>query len=276
MFSLNGGGRLLDLTQPVIMGIINATPDSFFDGGKYTDPEKAVERAGEMIGCGATILDIGGMSSRPGASIVPLDEEVRRVVPVIEAIRNAYPEVFLSVDTFRKEVAEAAFEHGVDIINDISAGELDPSMLDFVAQKGMPYILMHMKGVPSNMQDAPRYENVVQFVLQYLIGRVALCESKGIRDVVIDPGFGFGKSLEHNYELLSRLEVLGILEKPVLVGISRKSMIYKAIGKEADSADYGTTAAHMAALQKNAKILRVHDVEAARQAIAVWKQMQPY
>lgn len=273
MYTINCQGRILDLSQPVIMGIINATPDSFYDGGKYNEPTKAVKRAEEMIKCGAAILDIGGMSSRPGAGTIAVDEEIRRVTPVINAIRDAFPNVFISVDTFRKEVAKAAFEHGGDIINDISAGELDPGIMAFAGENQIPYVLMHMKGIPVNMQENPEYENVVQFVLKYLIERIRVAEQKGIKDLVVDPGFGFGKSLAHNFELLNRLEVFQIMEKPVLAGISRKSMIYNSIGAEADNALYGTTAAHTIALLKKVSILRVHDVKAARQAIAICQNL---
>jgi dihydropteroate synthase len=274
MHTINCNGKLLELSDPVVMGILNVTPDSFFDGGRFEREDKALARAAEMIEEGATILDIGGMSSRPGASIIDIDEEIRRVLPVIKAIRKEFPAIFISVDTFRKEVAAASFGEGADIINDISGGELDPAIIDFAGKNSIPYVLMHMKGIPESMQDDPVYMDVVQHVLQYLISRVALCRSKGIKDIIVDPGFGFGKSMDHNFELLKNLEVFGILDTPVLVGISRKSMIYNAIKSTPEHALYGTTAAHMVALQQGAKILRVHDVEAARQTIMIFNHLK--
>lgn len=274
MYSINCSGRILDLNHPVIMGIINVTPDSFYDGGEYNSVEKSLIRAGEMIKAGAQILDVGGMSSRPGADIIKVDEEINRTCPVIQAIRSRYGDIFISIDTFRKDVAKAAIESGADIINDISAGDLDPGIIDYAGEEQIPYILMHMKGIPANMQEDPIYSNVVQQVLHYLIEKVKYCQIKGIRDLIIDPGFGFGKSLEHNYELLKALEVFQLTERPILVGISRKSMIYKALEGTPDNVLYGTTAAHMVALQKGAKILRVHDVEAARQTLAIWERIQ--
>jgi dihydropteroate synthase len=270
MESINCLGNVLDLTSPVLMGIINATPDSFYDGGQHNTVKNAMKRAEGMLISGAKILDIGGMSSRPGAEIIEIDEEIRRVVPIIKHIVQSFPGVILSIDTFRKEVAQAAVDSGASIINDISAGEIDPAIIPFAAETGIPYIMMHMKGIPSNMQNSPVYTNVVQQVLQYLIYRVKFCEEAGIKEIIVDPGFGFGKSLEHNYELLRSLDVFQLLKKPVLVGISRKSMIYKALDSSPEAVLAGTTAAHMWALQKGAKILRVHDVDAAKQSLVIW------
>lgn len=274
MGSINCLGKILDLTSPVVMGIINATPDSFYDGGQHNTVKKALKSAEEMLISGAKILDVGGMSSRPGAEIIEIDEEIRRIKPIISELTQSFPGLIISVDTFRKEVAQAAVDSGASIINDISAGEIDPDIISYAAEQEIPYIMMHMKGIPSNMQLSPDYDNVVQQVLQYLMHKVKYCEEAGIKDIIVDPGFGFGKSLEHNYELLRSLDVFQLLEKPVLVGISRKSMIYKALDSTPEAVLAGTTAAHMWALQKGAKVFRVHDVEAAIQCITIWKNIK--
>ena len=274
MQTINCRGRLLDLGKPVIMGILNLTPDSFYDGGRYNKNEEAIIRAGKMIADGASIIDVGGMSSRPGSRELPEQEEIDRIIPVIAALRQADKQVFLSVDTYRLAVARAAVEAGADLINDISAGELDPEIITFAASHQIPCILMHMAGLPENMQHNPSYEDVVQYVLQYLLRRIKVYEDKGLKELIIDPGFGFGKTLEHNYQLLNRLEVFKILGKPVLAGLSRKSMIYKITGGTPETALAGTTAAQMVALQKGASILRVHDVQEARDTIRIWAQIK--
>lgn len=274
METINCQGRILDLTLPVVMGIINATPDSFYDGGRHNSLQNALKRAEEMLESGAKILDVGGMSSRPGAEIIDIDEEIQRIRPIVRGIAQHFPGAIISIDTFRREVAQEAIESGASIINDISAGEIDPRIMHFAAENGVPYIVMHMKGIPANMQSSPVYRDVVQQVLQYLMEKVHYCKRIGIKDLIVDPGFGFGKSLDHNFDLLRSLEVFQLLQKPVLVGISRKSMIYKALDSSPEGVLAGTTAAHMWALQKGAKILRVHDVDAAVQSIGIWKHLQ--
>ena len=274
MKTIRAGGRLLKLDVPVIMGILNVTMDSFYGDSRLSGVTAIVERAHKMIEEGATILDIGGMSSRPGAKEIPVEEEIDRVVPGIQAIRSQFPDIFLSIDTYRRPVAAAAIDAGADLINDISAGELDPDLVEYAATRQIPVILMHMKGIPVSMQDNPDYpEGVVAHVLQYLLGRIKQYESLGLHDLIVDPGFGFGKTVDHNFQLLKRLEVFRLTGKPVLVGLSRKSMIYNVTGGTPDTALAGTIAAQMAALQKGASILRVHDVRAAADTIRIWESI---
>lgn len=273
--SLLCNGKLLDLTQPQVMGILNITPDSFFDGGKYGNEHAVLLQAEKMLQEGASILDIGGASSRPGAVEVPELEEMERVVPAITAILEKFPEAMLSIDTWRASVANAAIKAGASIVNDISAGSLDPKMFQVVADLGVPYILMHMQGTPGTMQKSPHYEDVVTEVLDFFIQQVAALRALGVKDIVLDPGFGFGKTVEHNYALLKRMEVFrNVLDLPVLAGISRKSMICKPLGVPPAEALNGTTALHMVALQQGASILRVHDVKEAREVIRLWELMQ--
>jgi dihydropteroate synthase len=256
------------------MGILNATPDSFYDGSRVAGPSVALKRAGEMIQEGADILDVGAVSSRPGAPEISEAEELERISPVLEAIREAYPDFPLSVDTWRANVARTVSERfGIQMINDISAGILDPDMFPTMARLGIPFIIMHMRGTPGNMQDDPVYENVVDELLQFFAERVYKLRKLGLNDIVIDPGFGFGKTLEQNYELLAQFEVFRMLELPLMAGISRKSMIYKLLETEPDDALNGTTAAHMALLLKGARLLRVHDVQAAVETIKIFRQI---
>lgn len=272
--SLNLGGRNMDLSTPRIMGILNATPDSFFHGSRVPEPERALERAREMIEEGADILDVGAVSSRPGADEISETEEMERLTPVLESIREAYPDFPISVDTWRAGVARTVNERfGVQVINDISAGTMDPEMFPTMARLGIPYIIMHMQGSPGNMQDNPVYENVVDELLQFFAERVYKLKLLGLNDIIIDPGFGFGKTLEHNYELMAHFDSFRMLELPLLAGISRKSMIYKLIDSEPDAALNGTTAAHMALLIKGANLLRVHDVKAAAECIKIFQQI---
>lgn len=273
--SLLCNGKLLDLTRPQVMGILNITPDSFFDGGKYGNEHAVLLQAEKMLQEGASILDIGGASSRPGAVEVPELEEMERVVPAITAILEKFPEAILSIDTWRASVANAAIKAGASIVNDISAGSLDPKMFQTVAGLGVPYILMHMQGTPGTMQQSPHYEDVVTEVLDFFIHKVAALRALGVKDIVLDPGFGFGKTVEHNYTLLKRMETFrNVLELPVLAGISRKSMICKPLGIPPAEALNGTTALHIVALQQGASILRVHDVKEAREVIRLWELMQ--
>ncbi|MBS1625764.1 MAG: dihydropteroate synthase [Bacteroidetes bacterium] len=271
--TINCKGILMDLSTPRVMGILNVTPDSFHDGGRYTDIAAILQRAGQMIQEGADIIDVGGMSSKPGGIIISPEEELSRVVPAIEAIHEKYPDVILSIDTIHAAVAAEAVAHGASIINDISAGALDKDMIHTVAALKVPYIIMHMQGTPETMQQAPTYQNVVTEVMDYLIVRMQLCREAGIKDVIIDPGFGFGKTNEHNFALLKKLALFKILNVPILAGLSRKSMITKTLGIKNAEALNGTTALNMAALINGANILRVHDVKEAREAIALYLAM---
>ncbi len=271
--TLNCRGLLLDLTSPQIMGIMNATPDSFYAKSRIEDSGQIVEQAHKMIEQGASILDIGGFSSRPGAASVSIQEEIDRVLPVIERIRQQFPNTILSVDTFRADVARYALKAGAHLINDISAFNLDASIVDVVAEQNVPYILMHMQGLPKTMQDAPHYQDILVEIMDFFIEKISLLRSKGINDIVLDVGFGFGKTIEHNYQLLKNLGVFQQLELPVLVGVSRKSMIWKLLEIHQNEALNGTTALHMIALQQGASILRVHDVKAAREVIQLWSYL---
>jgi dihydropteroate synthase len=270
--TLKSDKRLLDLSEPIVMGILNTTPDSFYDGGRYAELDSAFQRAKKMHLDGATIIDIGGASSRPGAAEVPLDDELARVLPVIEQIAQDIPEVFISIDTWRAEVARQAVAAGAHIVNDISGGQFDPDLLPTVAQLQVPYILMHTGGRPATMQDNPQYDDVLTEVLDFFVEMSLRFRSLGGTELVLDPGFGFGKTLEHNYALLRRLDVFStVTGLPVLAGLSRKSMIYKPLGISAADALVGTAALHMVALQRGARILRAHDVLEAKQVIELWK-----
>ena len=272
--SLNLGGSIMDLNSPRIMGILNATPDSFYPGSRVPDPGLAVERAREMILQGADILDVGAVSTRPGAPELSEAEEMERLIPVLEALREHFPDFPISVDTWRSGVARFVTDRfGIQLINDISAGRLDPEMFPLMAQLGIPYVIMHMQGTPADMQDEPVYSHVVDDVLQFFAERVYQLRKLGLNDIVIDPGFGFGKSLDQNYQLLRQLDLFRSLELPLLVGISRKSMIYRLLDCEPDQALNGTTAAHMAALIHGANLLRVHDVAAAKETVKIFLQI---
>ncbi len=272
--SLNVGGRLLTLDRPCVMGILNVTPDSFFDGGRYDRVEDALKQAERMIAEGVDIIDIGGMSSRPGAKVLSSDEELNRVLPVVEAIRTSFPQITISIDTVYAATAKAAIEAGADLVNDISAGTFDQEMYQTVADLGVPYVLMHMQGRPETMQEHPDYEDVVLEVLDFFIAQTTILRKLGVKDIILDPGFGFGKSLEHNYELLKKMHVFRMLDCPVLAGISRKSMINKVLGTRPENALNGTTALHMVALQQGARLLRVHDVKEAVQVVKLWLHLQ--
>jgi len=272
--TLNCDGQLLDLGTPLIMGVINVTPDSFFSASRNEHLADILRTAGEMLAAGADILDIGGMSSRPGAAIIPPAQEIQRVVPAIAAIKNRFPDAIVSVDTVHAEVARQAAAAGAGIVNDISAGRIDAEMYDAVAELGLPYVLMHMRGTPGNMQTRLDYENVVRDILDFFIQEVQRLREKGVKDVIIDPGFGFGKSIAQNYQLLKGLDLLQILEVPVLVGVSRKSMIYKLLGNTPEAALNGTSVVHLLALQHGARLLRVHDVAPAREVVTIWQMME--
>ncbi len=256
------------------MGIINITDDSFYANSRSRSLQHIVTRAGEMLQAGAAMLDLGAQSTRPGAETVGPAEELERLLPVIHALVNHYPEAVLSVDTWHAAVAEKCILAGAAIINDVSAGEMDPDMIPAAAALKVPYIAMHMKGTPADMQRNPRYDDVVREVLDYFIFKTETCRRAGIADVIIDPGFGFGKTLAHNYQLLQRLELLHLAEAPILAGMSRKSMIYRLLGRSADEALNGTTVVNTLALQKGASILRVHDVKEAMEAIEIVSFLQ--
>jgi len=246
------------------MGIINATPDSFYKGNIADDMLRMAEG---MIAAGAMILDIGGQSTRPGSERITADEEIKRVIPVIEKIHQHFPETVISIDTYQSVVASAAVAAGASIVNDISSGDMDPAMITTVASLQVPYICMHMKGTPDSMQQNIHYENVLREVLDYFIKKTVYCAAAGIKDVILDPGFGFAKTPRHNFQLLKGLNVLGILEKPVLAGLSRKSTVYKTLGITAAEALNGTTVLNTLALQNGASILRVHDVKEAMETV---------
>ena len=268
--SINIGGKLLDLSSTVIMGILNTTPDSFYDGGKYQNPNDILNRAETIINEGADIIDIGGVSTRPGADYVSEDEEIRRVLPAIIAIKKKFPERIISIDTFRSSVVDRIFsETGPVIINDISGGNFDSAMFETVGRLNLPYILMHMPGDLNNMHVKPQYKNISNDIIKYFVEKVDKLISFGVKDIIIDPGFGFGKTLENNYELLRRLEDFKILELPLLVGLSRKSMIYKPLGINPEETLSISTMLHGFAIDKGANILRVHDVKEAVNAIKI-------
>jgi dihydropteroate synthase len=265
---INAGGKLIDLEIPKVMGILNITPDSFFGGSRYNTDEEIIAAAGKMLDEGAAILDIGGYSSRPGAADISVEEEGRRVTKAIELIRGTFAHAVISVDTFRSEIAlRAVLESGAQMINDISGGDADNKMFSVVERLNVPYIMMHMKGTPATMQNNPVYDDIVADILKYFGERIFRLRSAGVKDIIIDPGFGFAKTINHNYELLRRLDDLQIAGLPLMVGISRKSMIWKTLDITADEALNGTTAIHAIALSKGADILRVHDVREAVQAV---------
>lgn len=265
--TINCKGNLIDLTSPKVMGILNITPNSFFDGGKYTDENSVLQQVEKMLVDGATFIDVGAYSSKPNAEFVSEDEEISRLIPVIKLILKNFPETLISVDTFRATVAKKAIENGACIINDISAGSLDENMIQTVAKLQVPYIMMHMKGNPQTMQSLAQYENIVKEMLFYFSEKVAQARSFGINDLIIDPGFGFAKTLEQNFEVMNKLELFQMLELPLLVGVSRKSMIYKTLETSAEFALNGTTVLNTIALQKGVKILRVHDVKEAMECV---------
>ncbi len=272
--TLNCRGKLADLSVPVVMGILNVTPDSFFDGGRYVGLDNALQQAAAMLEEGAWCIDVGGMSSRPGAEILKPEAELSRVAPVIEAIAKRFPDARISIDTVHGFVAKRALECGATLINDISAGRIDPGILEVAADLKVPYVLMHMQGKPSDMQVNPLYQDVVTDILDFFIAEVGRLREIGIGDILLDPGFGFGKTLEDNYRLLHNLHAFKITGLPLVAGISRKSMVYRPLGIGPDEALNGTTALHMVALQQGAKLLRVHDVRAAVEVIRLWQLLE--
>jgi dihydropteroate synthase len=265
---INAGGKLMDLEVPKVMGIINITPDSFYRGSRYKNDKEILIASQSMLMDGADILDVGGYSTRPGAPEISVEEECRRVLGAIKIISSEFPEAIISVDTFRASVAKSAVEEcGAHIINDISGGDADPEMFDVVRHLNVPYILMHMQGNPQTMQANPVYNDVVSDILKWFGERIFRLRSAGVKDIIIDPGFGFGKTTDHNYDMLNRLSDFSIAGLPLLVGLSRKSMIWKTLDITADEALSGTTSLNTIALLKGADILRVHDVKEAVQAV---------
>ena len=271
MFTLNCKGRLLVAGKPLVMGIINVTPDSFYAGSRYEDNDALLQQVEQMLAHGADILDIGGQSTRPGSQLLTGEEELARVIPSIEAIHRRFPEAILSIDTFYPRVAALAVAAGASMVNDVSGGK-DESMFTTVAALQVPYICMHLKNELQQLHQYPVYENVVKEVLDYFIVKTAACKTAGIHDVIIDPGFGFDKTRQHNFELLQQLPVFTLLEKPLLVGLSRKSTIYKTLGTTAAGALNGTTVLNTLALNNGAHILRVHDVKEAAEAVTLFME----
>ena len=271
--TINCKGQLIDLATPKVMGILNVTPNSFFDGGKYKNDSEILSRVEKMLKDGATFIDIGAYSSKPSAEFVSEEEELQRIIPIIQLILEHFPEALISIDTFRSEVAKACIENGAVIINDISAGILDDKMLETIAKYNVPYIMMHMRGTPQTMQTMTNYDNIVKEILFYFSERIAQARSLGINDLIVDPGFGFAKTLEQNYEVLQKMELFEMLELPLLAGVSRKSMIYKTLNSSADKALNGTTVLNTIALTKGAKILRVHDVKEAMECVTLFNKI---
>ena len=267
LITLECNSKLLDLSTPAIMGILNLTDDSFYDGGQHNSIKKALLQTEKMLDDGAKIIDIGAYSSRPKAKHISLDDEWQRLEKTLQIINKEFPKAILSVDTFRSEIARRSVDNGADIINDISAGNLDLEMFDIVTDLNVPYIMMHMQGTPQTMQDNPHYDCIEKEVANYFLNKVKTLQQKGLSKIIIDPGFGFGKTLEHNYQLLNNLEELHTLELPLLVGISRKSMVYKVLETDAKNSLNGTTAIHTLCLSKGASILRVHDVKEAVECV---------
>lgn len=273
--NLNIGGKIISLEEPLIMGILNINPDSFYDGGAYTSVEQALIQARKMIAEGADIIDIGPASSKPGSALINPVDEWRLVEPVLNALKSEMPEMILSLDTYNADTAEKAINQGLHMINDISGGQIDPKMISLIGESQAPYIMMHMQGLPENMQKRPQYENVVKEVAHFFSRQLESLYAAGAKDVVLDPGFGFGKTMEHNYRLFKHLSFFQqVFELPVLVGISRKSMVYKVLGGSAAEALNGTTVLNTLALQQGAAILRVHDVREAVEARKILKLTQ--
>ena len=271
--TINCKGQLIDFTTPKVMGILNVTPNSFYDGGMYKSNSEMLTKVGKMLSEGATFIDVGAYSSKPSAEYVSEEEELQRIIPIINLILEYYPETLLSVDTFRSEVAKVCIENGAAMINDISAGNLDDKMLEIVAKYNVPYIMMHMRGTPETMQKMTSYEDILKEILFYFSEKVDKARSFGINDLIVDPGFGFAKTLDQNYEVLKKMELFEILELPLLAGFSRKSMIYKTLNSTADDALNGTTVLNTVALTKGAKILRVHDVKEAMECVSLFNKM---
>ncbi|WP_010517862.1 dihydropteroate synthase [Croceivirga radicis] len=273
--TINCKGNLVDLTAPKVMGILNLTPDSFYDGGKHKNLDDALRQTEKMITDGATFIDIGAYSSRPDAKHITEEEELSRLLPILQKMVKVFPEILISVDTFRSKIAQIAIENEAALINDISGGQLDQKMLETVAQLQVPYIAMHMRGTPQNMKQLTSYDNLVKDVIRYFSNLKTKATALKLNDLIIDPGFGFAKTQNQNFELLSKMHLLQHLGLPILAGISRKSMIYKTLDITAQEALNGSTALHMVCLQQGAKLLRVHDVKEAKETITLWQNLYP-
>lgn len=271
--TINCNGELIDLSIPKVMGILNVTPDSFFDGGRYTNDCEVLQRVEQMLTDGATFIDVGGYSSKPNAVAVTVQEEKARTIPVVASIVQHFPEAIVSIDTFRSDVAQLCLDQGATIVNDISAGLLDPLMLKIVANYQVPYIMMHMKGTPQTMSALAQYDDLVKEILFYFSERIAAARSLGISDLIVDPGFGFAKTIDQNFELLRHLDIFKTLDLPILAGVSRKSMIHKTLQIKPEEALNGTTVLNTLALEKGAAILRVHDVKEAVETIKLWQKV---
>ncbi len=274
MFTLNCNGRLLVVDKPLVMGIINTTPDSFYEGSRFTGADGILQQAERMLRDGAAILDIGGQSTRPGSERISADEELQRVIGAVESLHFNFPEAIISIDTYWSAVAREAVAAGASIINDISAGTVDAAMLSVAAAAKTPYVAMHMPGNPDTMHRKPAYENLTRELLDFFIKKIEECKKAGIQDIIIDPGFGFGKTVAENFEILQQLSLLKILQRPILLGVSRKSTIYKTLGITAEEALNGTTVLHTVGLQNGASILRVHDVKEAVEAVRLLSEMR--
>ena len=273
MRSINCKGKLIDLNTPKVMGILNITPDSFYDGGSYKNEQDILKQAEKMLADGATFIDVGAYSSRPGAKDISVDEECSRLIPVVELLVKTFPDILLSIDSFRAKLVSEAVSAGAALVNDISAGLLDEQMLQTVSELQVPYILMHMRGTPQTMKTRTQYEDLIQEVILYLSERVAAARALGISDIVVDPGLGFAKTVSQNFELLNATNQFQILDLPMLIGLSRKSMITKILDIDAQSAFNGTTVLNTIALQKGASILRVHDVKEAMEAVKLYEAL---
>lgn len=272
---LNLGGEIISLSQPKVMGILNVTPDSFFDGGRYKDERSMLKRVESMLDEGADFIDVGGFSTRPGAEDVSEAEELSRILAAVRPIRKSFPNVRLSIDTFRASVVKRIIEAvGPSIINDISGGDLDAEMFKTVADLRVPYIMMHMQGTPQNMQDNPQYDDVVKDIMMLFAEKVKQLRLLGVNDIILDPGFGFGKSVENNYELINQLDAFELFELPILVGVSRKSMIWRCLDCSAEESLNGTSVVHTLALLGGASILRVHDVKEAVECIKIVEKLK--
>ena len=272
--TLNFKGTLFDLSSPKVMGIINITPDSFYDGGSYLNDKDILDKVGKMLESGADIIDLGGYSTRPGAKNISIEQEEKRTIPIVKLILKTFKSTIISIDTFRSEVAKKALDNGALIVNDVSGGDLDSNMYKTVGKFNVPYIMMHMKGSPKYMQNNPKYKNVTVEVIKNLSQKIRKAESFNINDIVIDPGFGFGKTTSHNFKLLNDLSLFKNLNRPVMVGISRKSMIYKTLNFKPENALNGTTSLNTIALLNGANILRVHDVKEAKEVIKLYNYLK--
>jgi len=271
--TLNVGGKLVDLSVPKVMGVLNVTPDSFYDGKRYEDEKSAFGQVEKMLNEGVDFIDVGGYSTRPGADAISVDEELSRVLPVIKSITKKFPAAFVSIDTFRSTVANQAVDAGAAMVNDVSAGSLDDQMFSTVASLKVPYVLMHMRGNPQTMTKQTDYDNLIKDITTFFHQKLFLLHNLGVKDILIDPGFGFAKTAEQNFELLKNLEHFQIFGKPILAGLSRKSMIWKTLNTSPENALNGTTVLNTLAIQKGASILRVHDVREAKEAILLTQKM---